>query len=417
MNIQKTLNVARWEFMEKIRSRAFIASLLVTPLLFVVIGGLQAFLMKRGDDETKRFAMYDETMSFVAPLQERLNERYKLPNGKPMYELAPVDAASIPLMSFMQSYTPRVFREEFRGLFIIRKDLETTHKFEYRSNNVGNERDVNKIESALEKVLAEQLAVRSGITIETYKNISKPLEAKMVKISKNGESKESGFGETFATAYVSMMLLFMLNAFTGQMLVRGLLGEKNNRIMEILVSSVSPTELMFGKLFGLCAVGIVQAVAWISLAIGVAGYFGSSLTNILAGLPWIALFTTLGYILNSSMLLGVGSIASSEQEAQQIAGYFSILLIVPLVAIIPIVENSNSTIARVLSFIPFTAPTAMIARISVIMPPIWEILVSVAGLLATIMLVMYAAAKIFRAAILMYGKRPTLPEIIGFLRD
>jgi ABC-2 type transport system permease protein len=416
MNLQKTFSVARWEFMEKIRSRAFIASLVVTPLLFLLIGGFQTFLMKRGDDDARRFAVYDETMSFVAPLQQRLNERYKLPNGKPMYELAPVDATAMPLMSFMQSYTPRVFREEFRGMFIIRKDLETTHTFEYRSDNVGNERDVNKIEGALEKVLAEQLAVRNGISVETYQAITKPLEAKTVKISKNGEAKESGFGETFATVYVSMMLLFMLNAFTGQMLVRGLLGEKNNRIIEILVSSVSPTELMFGKLFGLCAVGLVQAVAWISLAIGAAGYFGNSLGTLLAGLPWVAFFTLCGYVLNSSMLLGVGSIASSEQEAQQIAGYFTMLMIIPIFAILPIVENPNSTVARVLSFVPFTAPTAMIARISILMPPLWEIAVSVVGLVATIALVMYMAAKIFRVAILMYGKRPTLPEIIGFLR-
>jgi ABC-2 type transport system permease protein len=125
----------------------------------------------------------------------------------------------------------------------------------------------------------------------------------------------------------------------------------------------------------------------------------------------------LGYVLYASLLLGIGSLTTTEQEAQQVTGYVTLFLVLPLAMIISVLQSPNSTLAKAMSLFPLTAPTAMVMRISVLMPAWWEIALSIALLLVSIVVVTYFSAKIFRVAILVYGKRPTLPEVLALLRE
>ncbi len=418
MNWNKLFAVARWEFIEKVRTKAFVIGLFLGPVIGLVFSVLPTLLASRAETTTKRFAVYDETNTLVAPAQKLLTEKYKLANGKPNYELVPMDTQSMNVVSFMQSYAPLVFKEEFIGLVVIPKDVETSRQIEYRSDNVGNERDIRSLRSTLEEALIEQAILRQGMDLQAYKSLSRSLETKTVKISKTGEAKESGFLETFGLAYGSALILMLLIITSAQILVRGLVEEKSNRIMEILVSSCSPFELMMGKLVGLSGLGIVQAGVWVGFGIGAAFYFGAGIPSALFSLLPIAfIFTILGYVFFASLLLGLGSLANTDQEGQQIFGYIMPMLALPFAFLFSVMQNPNSTIAKVLSYIPFTAPTVMTMRVAVQMPPVWEIALSIAVLVATIILTIFFAAKIFRVAILSYGKRPTLPEIISFLRE
>ncbi|MFY7996971.1 MAG: ABC transporter permease [Candidatus Kapaibacteriota bacterium] len=416
MNIQKLLTVARWEFIEKARTKAFIISLVVTPLIMGAFGALPSLLALRGDDNTKKFVFYDETMALREPVQAILSQKYLLKNGKPNFDLVPVDATLMSRERFLKDYSPRVFNGDFTGMFLIPADVETSHKIEYRSDNVGNIRDINAIESALEKTLTEQAAVKKGIDLAVFKSLTQSLTTTSLKIAKSGEATKSGFLEVFGAAYASVLILFILILGTGQILVRGLVEEKSNRIMEILVSSCSPFELMMGKLLGLSGLGIVQALVWSVFGVGAVLYFGVSLSA-LGNLPLTLVFMLCGYLLYASLLLGLGSLTTTDQEAQQITSYVSLFLVVPMTLLTLVLQNPNSIIAKVLSFIPFTAPTIMAMRISIQMPPLWEIALSLALLLATTVVVTFFSAKIFRIAILVYGKRPTLPEIWEFLRE
>lgn len=416
MNFQKLFTVARWEFIEKARTKAFIISILLTPALMLLFGTLPSLLALRGDDNTKKFAFYDETMSLREPVQAILSQKYKLKDGKANFDLVPVDAKLMSREAFLKDYSPRVLKGDFTGLFIIPSDVEKAHKIEYRSDNVGNIRDISVIERAIEKTLTEQAAVSKGIDLAVFKSLSQSLETTSLKINKNGDAKESGFLEVFGLAYASVLILFILILGTGQILVRGLVEEKNNRIMEILVSSCSPFELMMGKLIGLSGLGVVQALVWSVFGVGAVIYFGVSLTT-LSNLPLTLLFMLFGYLLYASLLLGLGSLTTTEQEAQQITSYATLLLVIPMTLLTVVLQTPSSTIAKVLSFIPFTAPTIMAMRISIQMPPVWEIALSLFLLLVATIIVTFFSAKIFRVAILVYGKRPTLPEIWEFLKD
>lgn len=413
MNIQKLFAVARWEFIEKVKTKAFIIGLLLTPLIMAMFAILPSFLASR-DNGIKRFAVYDETTMLVASAQQRLNER-----GKSNLELVPVNPQSFTLASFLEQYSPRIIAGEFTGLVIIPADIESTHQMEYRSTNVGNFDETRSIETALQKSLSEHLAIKKGISAALYRDISKPLETKTIKISKSGEAKESSFLETFGLSYGAMLVYIILITTTSQILVRGLVEEKSNRIMEILISSCSPFELMMGKLIGLSALGIIQVFAWGAIAIGLTLYFGSAVAaTLISLLPLVLVFTLLGYIFVAALMLGLGSLTNTDQEAQQINGYMMMIGIgLPAILFTVILRNPNSTLAKIGSYIPFAAPTVMNMRIAVQMPPVWEILTSIVVLLVSTVLIVYFAARLFRVGILSYGKMPTLPEIIGYLRE
>ncbi|TAE27504.1 MAG: ABC transporter permease [Candidatus Kapaibacterium sp.] len=416
MDIRKFFAVAQWEFVEKARTKAFLISLVLTPAIMIAAGVVPSLLASRSDSETKKFVVYDETMKLREAAEERLQKKHRLDNGKPAYQLVSVNAEIMKREDFFKEYTPRVLKGDFTGLFLVPKNVDSTHSIEYRSDNVGNIRDISAIENALEKSLAEQRAVEKGISVETYKSLATPLETTSIRVTKSGEASEGSFLQTFGVAYGSVLVLFMLVISTGQILVRGLVEEKNNRIMEILISSCSPFELMMGKLLGLSGLGILQAMVWCGLAIGMVLYFDVPL-SILAPLPITLIFVLCGYLLYASLLLGLGSLTTTDQEAQQMTSYATILLVIPISLISVVLQNPNSTIAKVMSFIPFTAPTIMAMRIAIQQPPALEIIGSLGAILLTTAVVIYFAAKVFRVAILVYGKRPTLPEILEFLRE
>lgn len=416
MNMAKMLNVARWEFVQKAKTKAYIISLVLTPVILMLFAILPSILASKADSETKKFLLYDETGLFATPLEQTLEQRYKLPDGTPNYTLVPIDNQKLTLDEALSQYKARLLEDEFTGLLIVPKDIFTARRLEYRGANVGNEIEVRKIGDELEKLVIQHSLVQHGIDPSLYNDASRALSLTTIKISKSGENTESGFIEVFIAAYGSTLLLFMLVIITGQLLVRSLFEEKSNRIIEILLSSCSPIELMMGKLLGLSGLGILQAVVWLSISLGVGAQF-ATIPDIFSLLPFLLLYMLLGYLFYASILIGFGSLATTEQEAQQITGYMTMLIMLPVALIVPLMQNPNSGLVKTLSYVPFMTPSIMTMRIAVQRPEWWEIFATVAVMIVSIIILMYFSSKIFRAAILSYGKRPTLPEIIGFLRE
>jgi ABC-2 type transport system permease protein len=416
MNTAKILNVARWEFVQKAKTKAYIISLVLTPAIIMLFAILPSILASKADTETKRFLLYDETGQFATPLQLILEQRYKLPDGTPNYRLIPLDAQKMTLDEALAQYKPRLLEDEYTGLLIVPRDIFTTRRLEYRGANVGNEIEVRKIGDELEKLVIQHSLVQHGIDPSLYNDASRSLSLTTIKINKSGENTESGFVEVFIAAYGSTLLLFMLVIITGQLLVRSLFEEKSNRIIEILLSSCSPIELMMGKLLGLSGLGILQAVVWLGISLGVGTQFGT-IPDIFSLLPFLLVYMLLGYLFYAAILIGFGSLATTEQEAQQITGYMTMLIMLPVALIMPLMQNPNSGLVKTLSYVPFMTPSVMTMRIAVQRPEWWEIFASVGVMIVSIAILLYFSSKIFRAAILSYGKRPTLPEIIGFLRE
>jgi ABC-2 type transport system permease protein len=202
---------------------------------------------------------------------------------------------------------------------------------------------------------------------------------------------------------------------TGQMLIRSVVEEKSNRIVEVLVSSCTPLELMSGKIIGLSALGLATIAFWISLLIAV--NFATPIPFVAGdNLMFLLIYFILGYFMYVAIFITAGAMVSTEQEAQQMTGYVTILLMLPIFMATSVMINPGSTLVKILSLIPLLTPTMMAFRFSIQTPDWWEIITSIVILLATISGLMWVAAKVFRIGILITGKRPNLKEIIAWLR-
>jgi ABC-2 type transport system permease protein len=219
-----------------------------------------------------------------------------------------------------------------------------------------------------------------------------------------------------------VMLLYMTVLLYGVSVMRSVLEEKNSRILEVLLSSATSTELMIGKVLGVGAVGLTQIVVWVVMA----GAFAlpslamqpdlSQLQVSPAVLVAFGVFFFLGYMLYSTIYAAIGAIVTTEQEGQQLNFIIVIPLVISMMMLSAVVQTPDSPSVVWLSMVPFLAPVLMYARIVIQTPPLWQIALSLFLLIATIAGILVLCARIYRVGILIYGKRPNLPEILKWLK-
>jgi ABC-2 type transport system permease protein len=218
------------------------------------------------------------------------------------------------------------------------------------------------------------------------------------------------------------MLYFML-IFHGMAVMRSVLEEKTSRVMEVMLASVSPKELMAGKILGVGAVGLTQVGIWVVLAmvantpmIAASSDMREFIASSTGILIWLPIYFVLGFMLYSGLYAALGAAVNSDQEAQQLQFFVTMPLIIPIIIMTMIIRQPDSTAAFWLSMVPFFSPILMTVRLAMHTPPIWQIALSIGILLATMYLILVICSRIYRVGILMYGKRPTLPEIVKWVK-
>ena len=224
---------------------------------------------------------------------------------------------------------------------------------------------------------------------------------------------------------VFMALLFIPSLVYGQEVMRGVIQEKTDRVVEILVSSMTPMELLSGKILGMAAVGLTQMAVWMTMGglllgsgLSQAKTSGLDLSTVLrpSVAVWFVVFFLLSYLVTVGAYAAGGSIVSSEKEAQQVLTPVMFVFMVPWFLMMPILGNPDSTLSVVLSLVPIYTPMTMFIRILVSEPPAWQVALSLVLSVATIAFLLKATAKIFRAGLLATGKRPTIPELWRWLK-
>jgi ABC-2 type transport system permease protein len=410
----KYLQVAKWEFMEKVKSKAFIISLVLMPLIMVVFGILPGLLASKPDDKATTVGVIDHTGTIAEPLSARLNDKYKLPNGTPNYVLRQLSADPSSEEQKLQA-NKLIMSKEIEGYFSIPATVYDSGRVEYRAENVGNIRIAERFSRTIEEVIVEQRLKGQGLDPKLIRKLTASVDVKSLKVSEKGEEKESGFLETFFSAYIVIMMLMFLVLTSGQLLIRSVVEEKSNRVIEVLLSSCSAQDLMVGKILGLSGLGLLQIMIWGTIGVALSLKSGTNIF-VVENLLLSAVYLFLGYILYSAIFVAAGSPVTTEQEAQQITSYVSLFLVFPIVLAIPAMQNPDSPLIRILSFIPLLTPAFMVLRIPIQMPATWEILTTIGLMIISSIGMMWVAGKIFRVAILVYGKRPTIPELIRWIR-
>lgn len=417
MNWDHIGEIARWEYLQKVRSKAFIISLVLFPVFMLAFGFLPSILMTQGPSEAKTIGVVDREGTWVPLLAAEMGSRGTLDDGEAVWNIKAYDNAD--------GARADALSEEIEGYIeVVPESAEPV--FIWKSPKLTDMQMTSAVERSIRSVVQEERVRSIGLDPETVASLTLPVEVTHTKLSEEGESESDGDMEfliSFFSGFVGVLLFMILIMTTGQTLVRGLVEEKSNRIMEILVGTTRPDELMWGKLLGLSALGLTQVFVWGLLGGAVLFFFNTSqilspeiLADVLGPMPLVLLYLILGYLFYAALFVGAGSLVTTEQEAQLVTQYITVLLAAPLAFGIIVMQDPNAGWIEVISYIPLLTPTLMMLRVVSGDPDTMTIIATLVVLLLSTVAVTWISSRIFRTAILLYGKRPSLREIMRWMR-
>jgi ABC-2 type transport system permease protein len=413
----------RREFVERIRNKWFIISTVLGPLLMIAFIAVPIMLAERGGRE-RRIAVVDATTTGFG---ERLTAVFTGP--------IPVRATRVgtPLANMEEvadSLNAVVGAKGLDGYLLVSDEAIEDGRVEYRGANVSSPADMRVLEQVVrQSVLVERLE-RVGVDPAVVQQAQIPVAMRTVSIREGRVTEESG-ESAFLLAYGVWMVLYIAILLYGQQVVGSVVEEKTSRIIEVLVSSLRPFQLLAGKIVGVGLVGVAQLLIWGASAWllfdrrdQVLGLMGVTIPAGQLPIPHIpavmivivVVYFVLGYFLYASMFAAVGAMSNSDAEARQAQMPVIMLLVIPTILMIGIIQEPDSSLALTLSLVPFTSPIAMPVRWAAAPVATNELVFSFALLAFALWFVTWVAARIYRIGILMYGKRPGLGELVRWVR-
>ncbi len=447
--MHKLLMVIRREYLERVRTRSFWLGTLLFPVLMLGLVVLQIALADVETSERLKVAFVDATGKLAPGVEASLageetekavggaGVRDQAADAEKKKEAASEDKANIALETVpiegdleqtRKRLEPRVLSGDLFGILTAGTDLDSETNFQFFARSVGNINALRTLRGALRQSVMTLRLEQSNLTLspELRHKLLEPVELESFEIKAQGEAKKRGFMEAYMGTFAFVLILYMSLLLYGIAVMRGILEEKSNRVMEVLLGSVSTDQLMTGKIVGIGLVGLTQLAIYVVTAtllrlyVGLtamqAGWAGALDAVSPANLGYFCLFFLLGYFLYTSMFAAVGAVCNSEQEAQNLQSPLVMCLVVPMVMTFFFVRNPDSPAAVVASLIPIFSPMVMFMRITILTPPLWQIALSILILLITIYFFFRGVARVFRIGVLMYGKRPTVPEILRWAR-
>ncbi len=414
--MRNLLLVARREYLEKVRTKSFLVSTIALPALMLLIIVLPQKLSTMKAMGTRKLAVVASNARVAqAVKQNLLNDK-----GRTGVKYA-VELVTPATEEQRQRLTQRVESGELDGFLWLSDDALAERKISYSGRELSDFMDLAGVKMAVTYARMQNLLATSGVSPEKTRDLLEDVKIDTIRIAR-GKASKTSTRAGFLTSFIMVMLLYTTLLLYGVSVMRAVLEEKTSRVMEVLLSSVTSRDLMSGKIIGVGAVGLTQILIWIVLVVvvGLPMAMSSGALKDVDLSPWavgaFAIFFVLGYLLYSTIYAAIGALVNSEQEGQQLQFFGIFPLIVAISLMMLVYRQPNSPLAAWCSMVPFFAPILMYLRISVQPPPVWQIALCIALLAATVGGMMVLCGRIYRVGILMYGKRPTLPEILKWLR-
>lgn len=413
----RLLPVIRREYLERIRSRAFVVGTLVGPALMAALMVLPGVLMVKQRGKPLRVAVHDASGLLQKDVEAAL--RASAFQGEPRFDVQAPGPGT--LEEVRARLKAALLDGRLDGYLHLPADALVRSAAEYHGKNVSNTPDIGLLDKAVEDALIGVRLASEGLPRDRIEGVLRRLDLKTIRVSASGEREDRG--GSLLLSMILLMTLYTTVAMWGAALMNGVIEEKANRVVEVVVSSITPLRLFAGKLLGVGAVGLTQFLVWAAfmaglsfLGPGVAPTAGVKLPEIppLVILLFVVFFL-LGYFLYGALYAAVGASVNSQHEAQSLAFPVMVPLILGVMLFPMILSSPDSPLSVACSFVPFWTPLLMFLRVTVLQPPAWQITLSIALTLATIAALTWAAARIYRVGILRHGKRPTVPEILGWI--
>jgi len=431
--MHNTFIIAKREYLERVRTRAFVIMTFFIPALIFGVTAVPAMLMNRGTTETKHMVVVAADRDTAEMIRSRIEQQQEKQansqdsqtankRGLPPTHFS-VDVSTNATPTEREALTQKVNQKQLDGFLWAAPDAIAAKKLDFVTNDTSSFIENGELgETVADALLRHELKTK-GLQ---EKDIEGALErVKVEPVSPKGKNAPDP-QKLFIATMVMVMVMYMTVLLYGINVMRSILEEKTSRIMEVMLSTATSKEMMAGKILGVGAVGLTQVGIWAAAATAFAGYAvvtSGMLKQVKAALNpmlliYFVVFFLLGYVLYSTLCAAVGSMVNSEQEAQQMQFLVMMPMILALVFITNIFTHPNSSVAVFGSLFPFTAPLVMFSRIAIQGSdiPAWQIGLSIALMVATIYGMIWLCGRIYRVGILMYGKKPNLPEIMKWIK-
>ena len=430
--MKKLIAVLKREYLAAVRKKMFIIMTFLMPFLMIALFILPSLMMARGMGEKKvvvldgtgqlraAFAGTDQITAggTKADLPQKLQVEYADGRGKNIDETA---------KPYLDRMTKVEGAQRLDGVFTIPPDAMTNTKatLKYYSRSATDIMTQERLAGRANRAVQRDRFVTRGIDPKMLETLMSDLDVEAVQLSKTGEQKKGGIANFFVGFILTAMMLIPSFIY-GLEIMRGIIAEKTDRVVEVLVSSMSSSQLLIGKILGVAAVGLTQISVWFVMA-AIGGYFVGTMGSAYAGKDYLALlrpstfvyfliFFLLAYLTYVCVYAIGGAVCNSEKEAQQLIAPITMIMMLPWFLMAGILTNPESNISVGFSLAPVFGPLTMYVRTLVSEPPMWHVALSIAVAVATIALFFWITAKIFRIGILSYGKRPTIAELVRWIK-
>jgi len=416
--------VFKREYLQAVRKKMFIVMTLLLPLGMAALITLPALLAGRGLSG-KKIAVVDGTGALRAEIErpaDLVGATLLYVDGRGQSDLKAFAKPSLDRMRLAKPGDDN----RIDGVVLVPatalRDSKVTLRYYSRSSTdvIGQ----TAVSMQLNRALQRQRLLGRGVTAAEADVVLHQADVDAVQLAPDGRELKGGRAN-FLLGFVFAALLVIPVLLYGVDILRGIVAEKSDRVVEVLLSSIDARELLTGKILGVAAVGLTQVGVWAILGLVAAGYFGAVASA--AGVDvaqfirpitflFFAVFFLLAYMTWVCMYAIGGAVSNSDKEAQQLVAPLMLVLMVPWFLMVPIITNPDSRLTIFLSLFPIFSPITMFVRTLVSNPPAWQIAASMVISAVTIVGLFAATAKIFRLGILSYGKRPTIPELLRWLK-
>lgn len=433
--MNKILLIIQREYLSRVKKKSFLLMTFLVPALIIGMYGLIAFLSVKGGDKVTEITVYDESQIFAGNFKNSSLIRYKTSN-----------------LSLAEAKKQAAENEDGFILYIPAETDQKTEVQLFSKKKIGLS-SLSNIENQMNEILRTKQLKDAGIDPSTLAQIKPDVTINSIELTAEGE-KDSSAGAAYAIGFAAAILVYLSLFIYGSQVMRGVIEEKTSRIVEVVISSVKPFQLMMGKIIGIGLVGLTQFILWIVLSttlVSSAGQFflkdkmeqvksiqteksvsqkqsvefnqgpGATVINAIQtlNLPYILgtflVYFLGGYLIYSALFAAVGAAVDNETETQQFMLPITLpLLFTYIMAFSFIVNNPDSTLSFWLSIIPFTSPIAMMVRLPFGVPD-WQLALSIVLLVAGFLFTTWIASRIYRVGILMYGKKVNFRELAKWL--
>jgi len=416
---RRTLTIIKRELRMKLFSKSFILMTLLVPLFMIMIFSIQYFVQTMSGEQRADLVLVSDSDEILKKVQDEIFQTSDFKSGDLSARIEKVELNLF--KNKLNEYKSDLIGQKITGVVFVPTSALQSKEVKYYSSNPNNSSLFYKIKPSINKALVEIYFSGKQLTQDEIKFARKDVEINGFRVSSDEKVAQEGYGNRIAMVLFSF-LLYMALLFSGSMTMNAVVEEKSNKIVEVLLSSASSTELMAGKIFGTVIVEIIQMAIWLSpmvLLLTTSWFFipQEFMPQMSIGYIFYFLFNyALALITYVALYATVGAIFDNPQDAQSGVWPLMMLIMIPFFIALGLESNSQTSFAIIASLVPFASLIVMPARMILVEVPLWQILLSCAINIVVLFGIFKLAGKIYRIGILLTGKKPKWSEVFSWLK-